>query len=251
MVPYAPAVDIGATLRAAREQLRISVEEAAWRTRVKPDYLRALEDERFSEIGHHAIARRHLHIYARYLGLDADALAADYRRRFENSEPSPIERLNEQVKEARKPQKPKWLIAALLSSAVLIAASLTGVVRGPGPRTTSAGGTLATLPPSLQAPNPSPAPAVQAPVPPGSPVTIAVAAGGRSWVRITVDGEVAFEGILTAGMSKAFDGTQRVDVVVGNTRAIRLTVNGKEVVPTGSGGVYRASFGPRGEIVPQ
>lgn len=252
-MPHATTADIGATLRSAREKLGNSVEEAAWRTRIKPDYLRALEDERFEEIGHHAIARGHLHTYARYLGLEADSLAREYRRRFEHSEPSPIERLNEQVKESRRPPKPKWLIAALLSSAVLIAASLTGIVRGPGPRTPAPAGPLAKLPSSLEASNqPTSAPTAVVPAVPVSPVSISLVASGRSWLRVTLDGEVAFEGTLTAGTTKSFSGTERIDVVIGNAGAVRLVVNGEDRGPAGrTGQVYRASFGPRGDIPAQ
>lgn len=251
-MPHATTADLGATLRSARERLGISVEEAAWRTRIKPDFLRALEEERFVEIGHHAVARSHLHSYARYLGLEADAIARAYRERYEHSEPSPIERLNEQVKESKRPPKPKWLIAALLSTAVLIAASVTGVVRGPGPRPAGSTDRLATLPASDQATAaPTGGPTV-APAPPASPVSVVVAAQGRSWLRATVDGVLVFEGTLAAGTTKTFGGTERVDLVIGNAGAVGLTVNGKSIGAAGSAGaVYRASFGPRGEIKPQ
>ncbi len=248
-MPYATKAPIGATLRSAREKLGNSVEEVAWRTRIKPDYLRALEDERFSEIGHHAVARGHLHTYARYLGLEADELAREYRNRFEHSEPSPIERLNEQVKEARRPPKPKWLIAALLSTAVLIAASLTGIVRGPGPRTTPAADTLSRLPASLEA---SAQPTAAVPPVAASPVSVVLIAEGRSWLRATVDGKVIFEGTLEAGATKSFSGNERIDIVIGNAGAMRITVNGEDRGPAGKPGrVYRASFGPRGDIAAQ
>lgn len=250
-MPPATTAGIGATLRSARDALGNSFEEAAWRTRIKPEYLRALEEERFDAIGHHAVARGHLHTYARYLGLDADALAREYRQRFERSEPSPIERLNEQVKESRKPPKPKWLIAALLSSALLIAASLAGIVRGPGPRTTLGADALPSLPVTLQA---SPTVPAVAPVPPAqsAPVTIVVVAERRAWVRATADGSIAFEGTLAAGERKTITGTERVDLVVGNAGSVRMIVNGKDAgVPGRRGEVYRASFGPRGEIKPE
>ena len=252
-MPHATTADIGATLRSAREDLGISVEEAAWRTRIKPDFLRALEDERFEEIGHHAVARSHLHSYARYLGLEADAISLAYRERYEHTQPSPIERLNEQARGSKRPPKPKWLIAALLSTVVLVAASLTGVVRGPGPRTTPAGETLTKLPATTESATQPPAqPPTVAPVAPASPVSIVVAARERSWLRAVVDGTLVFEGTMPAGTTKTFDGTDRVDIVVGNAGAVRLTVNGKDAGPAGrSGAVYRASFGPRGVIAPQ
>jgi cytoskeletal protein RodZ len=242
--------DIGAALRAARETRGVSVEEAAWRTRIRPEYLRALEEERFDALGHHAHARGHLHSYARFLGLDASALVAEYTDRFEHAEPSPIERLNERAREARKPPKPKWLIAALLSTGVLIAASIAGVVRGPGPRTAPAGAPLAKLPASVpQAPGNDGA--VGPAVAPSS-VTVVLTWTGRSWVQATVDGAVAFVGTLEEGATKTFAGSGRVDLVVGNPAAVRLIVNGVDAGALGAAGsVYRGSFGPQGALPPQ
>jgi len=251
-VPNATQTGIGVTLRTARETLGTSIEEAAWRTRIRPEYLRALEEERFDAIGHAAVARSHLHSYARFLGLDADAIAKDYRDRFEERSPSPIERLHEQVKESRKPPKPKWLIAAALSSVVLIAASLTGIVRGPGPRTTPSGkaADLPTLPATAQAPSVGPSTAAAAPG--AKPVAIVVVATGRSWVRAVADGTLVFEGTMTSGASRTFEGSNQVDITIGNAGNVRLVVNGVDRGAPGKlGDVYRASFGPRGEIKPQ
>lgn len=242
---------IGGALRAARETRGVSVEEAAWRTRIRPEYLRALEDERFDALGHQAFARGHLHSYARFLGLDAAALVADYSERFELAGPSPIEHLNERVRKARKPPKPKWLIAALVSTLLLIAASIAGIVRGPGPRTAPAGPPLAKLPASAVEQSPAAeAGGTSLPAPVG--VTVVLTWTARSWVQATVDGVVAFEGTLEQGATKTFTGTGRVDLVVGNPGAVRLILNGVDAGPLGSGGgVFRGSFGPQGAIASQ
>jgi Domain of unknown function (DUF4115)/Helix-turn-helix domain len=247
VVPDVATTGIGATLRAAREQLGVSIEEAAWRTRIRPDYLRALEDERFEDIGH-VFVRGHLSSYARFLCLDATAIAHEYVERFEHSEPSPIERLNERHKEAKRPPKPNWLIAALVAAALLIAASVLGVVRGPGPSTPSgARNPLPSLPatakqnvqpatPSLAAPN-------------AVPITFVVAADKRAWIRITADGAVVFEGTLTAGESKTFTGRDVLEVVIGNAGAVRVTFNGRDLgAPGKPGHVFRARFGPKGQL---
>ena len=61
-----------------------------------------------------------------------------------------------------------------------------------------------------------------------------------------------FEGIVAAGASKSFDGTEQIDIAIGNAGAMRLIVNGVDMGSPGRAGqVYRASFGPRGEIKPQ
>jgi hypothetical protein len=245
-VPNATTAGIGATLRAAREALGASVEEAAWRTRIRPEYLRALEDERFDACGHLAHARAHLHSYARFLGLDAAAMVRDYSEQIEHAEPSPIEQLHERVKEERRPPKPNWLIAAIVAGVLLIAASLTGIVRGPGPHAKNAAQTLPTLP-SVARPQPTVAAVV--PAAPAHAVTLVVVAHGRSWVRLLSDGTLVFEGTLTPGASKTFTATEAVDVTVGNAGMVRLILNGRDLgAPGKAGQVYHARLGPRGPL---
>ena len=223
----------------------VSIEEAAWRTRIRPEFLRALEDERFDEIGH-AFVRGHLSSYARFLCLEANDIVRDYLERHEGSEPSPIERLNEQHKEAHRPPKPNWLIAGIVAAAVLIAASVFGVMRGPGPRATSS--TTADLLPALPGSAPAAtAPAVAAPNTP--PITFVVVTSRRAWVHIESDGTLVFEGTLAAGVSQTFTGREAVDVVIGNAGAVRLILNGRDLgAPGKTGEVFRGRFGPNGRL---
>ena len=249
-MPNTTHAGIGATLRNAREALGHSVEEASWRTRIRPEYLRALEDERFDVCGHLAHGRAHLHSYARFLGLDAQALVRDYVERVEHAEPSSIEQLHERVKEERKPQKPNWIIAAMVAALVLIGASVAGWVRGPGPRTSPIANTLPKLPassqPSTQASTQASAPAV---APAASGVTLVIVAETRAWVKASSDGLLLFEGILAAGESKTFTGAEAIDLTVGNAGAVRLILNGRDLgAPGASGQVYRARLGPQGPL---
>ncbi len=245
LVPDVATTGIGATLRSAREQMDVSIEETAWRTRIRPEYLRALEDERFDAIGH-AFARGHLSSYARFLGLDANAIVSDYVEQFEHSEPSPIERLNEQNKDAKRPPKPNWLIAGIVAAVVLIAASVLGVVRGPGPRiaATDQRNALPTLP--ATAPRAT-APAVVAAN--ASPITFVVVTERRAWVHIEADGAVVFEGTLPAGATRTFTGREVLDVVIGNAGAVRVILNGRDLgAPGKAGEVFRGRFGPKGRL---
>ena len=243
-VPNATTAGIGATLRAAREALGASVEEAAWRTRIRPEYLRALEEERFEACGHLANARAHLHSYARFLGLDAAAMVRDYSEQIEHAEPSPIEQLHERVKEEKHPPKPNWLIAAIVAGVLLIAASLTGIVRGPGPHAKDAAQSLPTLPSVAQ-----PTTAAVLPAAPAHAVTLVIVAEGRSWVRLLSDGTLVFEGTLTPGASKTFTANDVVDVTVGNAGLVRLILNGRDLgYPGKAGQVYHGRLGPQGPL---
>lgn len=245
LVPNATLSGLGRRLRDARNERDLSIEEVAWRTRIRPDYLRALEHERFQAIGHHAFVRSHLHSYARSLGLDPDALVEWYRSAHEPEEPSPIETLDRQVRIASK-QRPKlsWIRAAGVAAAFLVAAGVVGILHGPGDK--GAGSPRLAALPRLSGPPEASRDRVVRPQVLGG-VRLEVVATGRCWIRALVDGKEVFEGVLTAGTARAFGGASRVEVTIGNASAVRLTVNGAPFDP-GTAGVWRGAFGPRGPI---
>ncbi|HEV2686077.1 MAG TPA: helix-turn-helix domain-containing protein, partial [Actinomycetota bacterium] len=92
MAPVAPP-SIGPKLRKARIDRSLSIEETAWRTRIRPDLLRALEDERFDVIGQSSLVRSNLSSYARFLGMDAIAVVQEFTSLQPEPEPSSIEEL--------------------------------------------------------------------------------------------------------------------------------------------------------------
>ena len=69
---------LGGTLRAAREQQGLSLEQVAAELRLEPRFLRALEDERFDDISAPVFARGYLRQYGKRLGLDYEKLLSDY-----------------------------------------------------------------------------------------------------------------------------------------------------------------------------
>ncbi|AWT36424.1 hypothetical protein GCM10008956_14660 [Deinococcus arenae] len=70
----------GAALRQAREGMGLSVQDVALRTKIRGDYLRALEDGHLTALPERTFARSYLNRYARELGLDPQPLLADFDR---------------------------------------------------------------------------------------------------------------------------------------------------------------------------
>ncbi|MGH2992902.1 MAG: RodZ domain-containing protein [Solirubrobacterales bacterium] len=83
------ATGIGERLRAARIAQDLDLEQVEDRTKIAQRYLRALEDERWEVLPGAAYARAFLHTYAELLGLDADAMVAEYRRDSSSREAQP------------------------------------------------------------------------------------------------------------------------------------------------------------------
>ncbi|MXV18778.1 RodZ domain-containing protein [Deinococcus xianganensis] len=109
----------GAALRQAREGLGLSTQDVALRTKIRGDYLRALEDGNLSALPERTFARSYLTRYARELGLDPQPLLSDFDRAL----PAPAgssaaTRVTTPVRPARRPGA---LWAALAVGALLIA----------------------------------------------------------------------------------------------------------------------------------
>lgn len=220
---------IGPRLRQARENRSLSIEETAWRTRIRPDVLRALEREQFSALEHQGFVRSLLSSYARFLGLEPKEIVRDYHRRY-GAAPSPVEELEKRERNEEKPPRPKWVLAATVSALLLIAAGVLGLVGGQDEQ-------LASAPRITEPAAASRGGAVR--------VTVRLEATEDSQVSVKVDGRRAFEGVLRAGRAKSFGARNSVDVMIGTAGAVRLRVNGRDLgAPGEPGSVYRARFGP-------
>ena len=76
-------------------------------------------------------------------------------------------------------------------------------------------------------------------------VTVTVHATDRVWARATVDGRVAYEGILVAGDRRTFTARRAVDLRLGNAGGARLTVDGRNRgAPGRPGQIWRGRFAP-------
>jgi len=76
-------------------------------------------------------------------------------------------------------------------------------------------------------------------------VTVTVHATDRVWARATVDGRVAYEGILVAGDRRSFTARRAVDLRLGNAGGARLTVDGRDRgAPGRPGQIWVGRFAP-------
>ena len=245
MASVAPP-SIGPKLRKARIDRSLSIEETAWRTRIRPDLLRALEDERFDAIGQQSLVRRNLSSYARFLGMDPTEVVEEFTSLQAEPEPSSIEELDRKSREAHKPKRPKWLIAAIASGIALAVAASVGALGGqterPAVKTTSA--------PSRAVSSPAPSSRIAAPVPAArARVTLVVVALATTRVSIQADGAQIFDGTMVTGESQTFRARSAIDIVAADGGTVRLTLNGVLLgTPGPSGSVFRARYGPHGKI---
>lgn len=73
-------MSFGPSLREAREALGLSISDLAQRTKIRGDYLKALEEEDISALPERTFSRSYVQRYARELGIDAAPLLVDFDR---------------------------------------------------------------------------------------------------------------------------------------------------------------------------
>ena len=117
-----PKESVGEFFRQVRETKGLTLDEVAIKTRIHPEYLKALEDSNFAKLPEQVFAKGFVRSYARSLGLDED----DAMRRFTASAGSfydkheERERLRQQqVEDERKRKANRKAVIAAAGVAVL------------------------------------------------------------------------------------------------------------------------------------
>jgi hypothetical protein len=73
----------------------------------------------------------------------------------------------------------------------------------------------------------------------------------HTWTRITVDGEVAFEGLVDPGTVLQYQGQDTIIVLTSNSAGVEVNYNGQEYGPLGGRGeVVERFFTVGGQITP-
>jgi Domain of unknown function (DUF4115) len=60
--------------------------------------------------------------------------------------------------------------------------------------------------------------------------------GSPSWLKITTDGAVAYEGIAESGFSRSFEGRDSLSIWTGNAGAVEVQVDGRDLGTLGADG---------------
>ena len=115
--------DIGSSLREARVRQGLDFPELEELTKIRPKYLRALEDEQFDILPAPTYVRGFLRSYAEALGLDGQPFVDEYNSRFAvGEEDAPIRsRRAPQPQRARPARESRIAVLALAGIAVLTA----------------------------------------------------------------------------------------------------------------------------------
>jgi cytoskeleton protein RodZ len=223
--------EIGNSLREARLRQGLDFPEIEQATKIRPKYLRALEDEQFDILPGQTYVKGFLRSYAEYLGLDGQLYVDEYNSRYVHvDEETPLR--------ARSTSSLSRAGPRFETSVVLLALAAIGVVtllvfaawRVGGDTPETGIPDFSTQPPAAS-PNTKPKKRTTKPLR-RARMTL-TGALGDSWVEVYANspaGKLLHEGTLEAGGSLRF-GVERTYrryfVRIGRPGNLRLTVNGR------------------------
>ena len=254
------AISPGSILRRARLAQRLTLQHVAAATRIRAAYLQAIEDNDYSLLPAAPHARAFVQSYARYLvaheatrdlragtpaapvPLDPEALVAMYERQRRPRTPRRVVRAGRRrrLSAIRVAGTGAVLILGVLVVALLLNPSwlqlrpLLATLPGVEPRATptTLGGGLTGA--GLDSPRPASEAVGGTVATPGPGVVVRAAATEGVWVRVTIDGQLAQEGLLALGEQAVWSGKRSVHIRSGNARALSLVVNGENLGPLGT-----------------
>src|SRR5437588_12589778 len=126
-----PGTGIGPALRKARQTRGKSIEEASRDTRIRSEYLQALEREAFGSLRGDVYVRGFLRSYSSYLGLNPDKVVSVYVRAMGKNvadvpEPPPLQPLRQATLHKVLHRRGNWKLAVAIAIVGLAAAGALG-----------------------------------------------------------------------------------------------------------------------------
>ncbi|MFA5383255.1 MAG: RodZ domain-containing protein [Eubacteriales bacterium] len=234
-------MEIGKTLRKAREARGLSMEDVARLTRINLKYIKAIENDSFDALPGGVYTRGFLRSYARLLGLDPGELLSG----FEEQNPVEINDLSEKHTPAAFNFPPKESLSAkklkktacyiafaviIILAGYLVWAGYTHIVKsnGSGREDIKPSNLIERLKGNQQEKTTE---ANQE----GLNIVLDVT-GDECWMRVAPDGVTKFTGTVAAGNSIGFQASERMYIKLGNAGAVEVTVNGRVIGPLGKKG---------------
>ncbi len=220
---------LGPVLRKVRLARGVSLDEASRDTRIRAEFLDALEQEEYERLLGEVHVRGCLRSYATYLGIPSDRVLEVYGRGAVEGPPdvsSPRPPADPDIEAPRRRDNARLVIMG--AAAILVLAGAFGV---------------------LSARDPAPAPAdlpSEAPLEAGTPpqgIEVTVLARGSVEVTVRIDGGEPHSYALEPGEGRAFEADLALQLRLSSGSSAQVTVNGKDLgFPGKEGKPWRGSW---------
>ncbi len=219
--------DIGSSLREARGRQGLDFPELEELTKIRPKYLRALEDEHFDILPAPTYVRGFLRSYAEALGLDGQPFVDEYNSRFAVEEDAPIRARRAPLARRDRPARESRIAALALFGIAIVTALVIAAWRFGGPE----GGSVPGLTVQDQ-PTTAPTSAAK-----GRVTLVVRATQGSSWMEVRAgssSGQLLYSGTLEQGQSKRFE-ARRLQLALAEPQNVVVRRNGNRVaLPAGT-----------------
>jgi cytoskeleton protein RodZ len=249
--------ELGERLRQAREAKGMTLEQIEEITKIRRRYLQALEEEDYGQLPGDVFVRGFLRNYALALGLDPEEILAASGHSVPSPIPPPMPIQHSEILDEPlvPPQSSQRVIAIAIGVMVLIALGLGGwtlyrhygpgrgaqpTLPAPAPSPTSDRANATAVPGGVSTQTPSPTPsATPSPTATSEPIVgvlLRLEATAQTWLRVTADGRLAYEGMLDAGQVQEWRADEEILLRTGNAGGLRVWYNGQEEPPLGASG---------------
>jgi cytoskeleton protein RodZ len=248
----------GEHLKREREMRGVSLDEISAATRISTRFLEALESEQWDKLPGGVFNRGFVRAVARFLGLNEENLVAEYT--LATGDRVPAQTWPPGVPPPEVGERSRtfpWLAALLV--AVILAGGWVAWRRYVAARSARRAASELVVPSAV--PNPPPAPASMragetensssttpagtsaSPARPSSAaepatlhLTVALAEGKATSVKVVADGETVFDGAMESGQSQRFRALEQFEISARDPYALQLELNGQRVVSVTSAG---------------
>ena len=262
-----PASSIGTSLKDARVQKAISLEDVHTKIKIHPRVLQLLEENKFEKLPSPLFVKSFLRSYAEFLGLNAGELIEMYEKEG-RKEPEQVlfikpAEMREKIRRREAFDKKYFIVplAVLLGAAGLWGffyfSKHAGFPKLPVPRTASQKNVDARK----DLPAGQGAAAQQAKsdgwirsiaqgnfpnLEKSSPLKLKIKALDNVWLRVTCDGKVLFQSILKRDSSEVWTAASSVEIWTGNSSNMTLSLNGFSLGSPGRGVVKKLTVTHQG-----
>ncbi len=244
---------VGETLANERRRLGKTIAEVESATRIRAGILHALENEEWDRLPSAAYVKGYIQNYATFLGIPPAPLLRQFDSQARLRPPQEQFHLPDVVVPTREqshaiPMRTGILIVATIAVVALVLWGISRIVARPEsePQPVAPVGSVEETKPAESSsqptkPAPSAVPTEQAPAeeepPPGDSftLTVRVAEGSASWLRVSVDGLKAYEGTMPGGQQRSWTVSDEAQVRIGKPEAVTVLRDGKHVtIPGGA-----------------
>lgn len=238
-----PRVLFGEHLKREREMRGVTLEEISAATRISIRFLEALESEQWDRLPGGIFNRGFIRAVARFLGLDAESLIAEYALETHDRPQVAV-----WAKTPRAPNRVRLaallilLISALVAGGWVAYRRHTPLLEGwqavkmyvkafamsrPAPSPASG---------SVPAPAPAPPAASSGTAAETDPLELKIEAGKPARVKVTADGKEVFNGPLVPGETRRFLAQEGFEVSSSESSAVLVELDGQLMPPLGPTG---------------